>query len=374
MMPPLNNLSAFISGMLPGSSARLKVGRGFPAAPRAFADVRTVRGLASPSGAVGTPRPTFADFRLWILDLRLAATALPLLLALAALGATPSAPPPEQAPPSTPREFYNAGARQLGAGKLREAEASLESALASQNQQLQPPALYNLGLVRFGQGVEQLKKGPAAKPTADRAKAIAQQADAALRQAEEALAGNDVQKMVAAYLRGRGTRRELKAATQAVRRALQVHGAALTRWERALGDFKSTFELDKADSDARHNSDVLNRLIAKLVDSLHDLQQSANGMGNKNEQLGEALKELKGRIPAPDMPPGAAGDDEEEDEQPLGPKPGEEEGPTKEGKEMTLSPEQAGWLLEAYRLDSERRLPMGQGPPADPKDRPRRPW
>jgi len=323
---------------------------------------------------VGTPRPTFADFRLWILDLRLAATALPLLLALAALGATPSAPPPEQAPPSTPREFYNAGARQLGAGKLREAEASLESALASQNQQLQPPALYNLGLVRFGQGVEQLKKGPAAKPTADRAKAIAQQADAALRQAEEALAGNDVQKMVAAYLRGRGTRRELKAATQAVRRALQVHGAALTRWERALGDFKSTFELDKADSDARHNSDVLNRLIAKLVDSLHDLQQSANGMGNKNEQLGEALKELKGRIPAPDMPPGAAGDDEEEDEQPLGPKPGEEEGPTKEGKEMTLSPEQAGWLLEAYRLDSERRLPMGQGPPADPKDRPRRPW
>jgi HPt (histidine-containing phosphotransfer) domain-containing protein len=219
-----------------------------------------------------------------------------------------------------------------------------------------------------------LKKGPAAKPTADRAKAIARQTDAAIQQAEEALAGNDVQKMVAAYMRGRGTRKELKAATQAVRRALQVHGAALTRWERALGDFKSTLELNRADSDARNNSEVLDRLIAKLVDSLRELQQSANGMGNKNEQLGDALKKLKGRIPAPDMPPGAAGDDEEEEEQPLGPKPGQEEGPSKEGKEMTLSPEQAGWLLEAYRLDSERRLPMSQGPPADPKDRPRRPW
>jgi tetratricopeptide (TPR) repeat protein len=341
MMPPSSNLNASDS-RVPGR--------------------RAANGL--PLSALGF-RPS--DFGLRI-------SLLPLLIALAALDATPSAPAPEQTPPTTPREFYNAGARQLGAGKLREAEASLESALASQNPQIQPPALYNLGLVRFGQGVEQLKKGPAAKPTADRAKTIARQADDAIRQAEEALAGNDVQKMVAAYLRGRGARKELKAATQAVRRALQVHGAVLTRWERSSGDFKSAAELNSADTDARNNSDVLDRLIAKLVDSLHELQQSANGMGNKNEQLGDDLKKLKGRIPAPDMPPGAAGDDEEEEEQPLGPKPGQEEGPAKEGKEMTLSPEQAGWLLDAYRLDSERRLPMGQGPPADAKDRARRPW
>jgi hypothetical protein len=97
-------------------------------------------------------------------------------------------------------------------------------------------------------------------------------------------------------------------------------------------------------------------------------------MGDKNEKLGEAMKKLKGRIPAPDMPPGAAGDDEEEEDQPLGPKPGQDEGPSKDGKEMTLSPEQAGWLLEAYRLDSERRLPMGQGPAAEPRDRSRPTW
>jgi hypothetical protein len=281
---------------------------------------------------------------------------------------------PDTSPPDTPREFFNAGTRQLNGGKLREAEASLESALASQDQRLQPPALYNLGLVRFGQGAEELKKGPAAKPTAARGQVAKQQADTAVLQAEEALAGEDVQKMVAAYLRGRGARRELKAATQAVRRALQTYGTALTKWERSSGDFKSTVELNKADSDAQYNAQVLDRCIAKLVDSVQELQQSMNGMGNKEQQLGDLLKQLKGRIPAPDMPPGAAGDDEDDDDQPLGPKPGQEEGPTKEGREMTLSPEQAGWLLEGYRLDSERRLPMGGELPSQPKDRPRRPW
>ena len=278
------------------------------------------------------------------------------------------------APEPSPLELYNTGARQLQAAKLREAEASLESAVATQNQRLQPPALYNLGLVRFGLGIEQLKKGPPAKQTLARGQSAAQQADAALRQANEALGGNDVDKMVAAYMRGRGARKELKAATEAVRRALQVHGAVLTRWERASGDFKSAAELNSADSDARHNSEVLDRCIAKLVDSLHEMQQCLNGMCDKGKQLGDALKGLKGRIPAPNMPPGAAGDDEDDEDQPLGPKPGQEEGPSREGKEMTLSPEQAGWLLDAYKLDSERRLPMGQGPPADPKARSRPTW
>jgi hypothetical protein len=323
--------------------------------------------MTPPLKAAFALRPS-TFFRVSAFGLRIS----PLLLALLAapvLGAVP-----EPAPPTTPREFYDAGTRQLRAGKLREAEASLQTALESQSPRLQPPALYNLGLVRFGQGVVEYKKGPAAKPTAARARASAQQAEAALRQAENALAGNDIQEMVAAYLRGRGARRELKAATQAVRRALQVYGATLAKWQRASGDFKSAAELNSADSDARSNSEVVDRCIAKLVDSLHELQQNANGIGDKNQQLAEALKKLKGRIPAPDMPPGAAGDDDEDEEQPLGPKPGQEENPAKDGKEMTLSPEQAGWILDAYRLDSERRLPMVQGSPADPKDRSRRPW
>ncbi len=301
-------------------------------------------------------------------------SALPLLFALSALGAAPSAPAPELPPPSNPREFYNTGTRQLKDGKLREAEASLESALASQNERLQPPALYNLGLVRFRQGLEQLKKGPSANPTTARGQGATREADAAIRQANDALSSNDVQKMVAAYMRGRGVRKDLKGATEAVKRALQTFGAVLTKWERASGDFKSANELNRADADARQNSEVLDRLIAKLVDTVQLMQQCLNGMCDKNQQLGEAMKKLKGRIPAADMPPGAAGDDDEDDDQPLGPQPGQEEGPGKSGREMVMTPEQASWLLDSYKLDSERRLPMGQGPEAEPKDRSRPPW
>ena len=74
------------------------------------------------------------------------------------------------------------------------------------------------------------------------------------------------------------------------------------------------------------------------------------------------------------MPPCAAGDDDEEEDFPSGPPPGQEEGPSKEGKEMTLSQEQAGWVLDGYKLDSERRLPMGQGDQAQPKERNRPTW
>ncbi|HWV98338.1 MAG TPA: hypothetical protein VNZ64_01475 [Candidatus Acidoferrum sp.] len=298
-------------------------------------------------------------------------------LVLAGLVVAASSPPssPEPAAPSTPRDFFNAGTQKLREGKLREAEAFFESALASQSERLQPPLLYNLGHVRFGQGIEELKKGPAAAPTAARGRAAAARADEANRAADEALAGDDVQKMVAAYLRGRGVRKEMKAATKVVQRALETHGTALNKWQRSAGDFKSDFELNRPDADARQNAETVDRCIARLIDTLRELQQTAMSMGEKNNQLGEKLKQLKGRIPATDMPPGGAGDDEDDEDQPNGPQPGQKEGPTKEGDEIyTLTPEQAAWLLEGLKLDSERRLPMGQKDSAEPKERSGRTW
>ena len=221
--------------------------------------------------------------------------------------------------------------------------------------------------MRFGQGAEELKKGPAAKPTLARGQSATQQGDEALRQAEGALASDDVQRMVAAYMRGRGAHKELKGATEAVRRALKAHGATLAKWERSSGDFKSTLELNNTDSDARYNAEVVDRCIAKLVDSIQELQQCSNGTCSKNQQLSDALKKLKGRIPSPNMPPGEAGDEEEEQDQK--PQPAQKEGPSTDGQEMTLSPEQAAWLLDSYRLDSERRLPMGEMTPGQPKER-----
>jgi hypothetical protein len=289
----------------------------------------------------------------------------------AAIVPTNNVPEP---PPVSPREFFNAGSRQLAQGKLREAEASLQTVLGSQIEGLQPPALYNLGHVRFAQGLEELKKGPAAGPTLARGKTAADAAEEALQSVEDALAGSELQKMVASYMHGRGARRELKAAMKAVRQAMDAHGATLARWQRASGDFKSVIELNPGDADAQANADVVDRSIARLVDRLQQLQQMANAMGRKNSDLGTKLKQLKGRIPEPDMPPGAAGDEEEEEDQPMGNPPGEKEGVGKQGEETSMSPEQAGWMLEGFKLDSERRLPMGQGDTAEPKNRSRKPW
>jgi hypothetical protein len=281
---------------------------------------------------------------------------------------------PESAAPSTPRDFFNVGVQQLRAGKLREAEASLESTVASQNERLQDPALYNLGHVRFGQGIEELKRGPAARPTAARGRNATQQAEQATRDAEAALASNDVQRMVAAYIHGRGARKDLNAAAKALQRALQTYGAALNKWERSSGDFKSAVEMEPSDVDAQQNAETVDRSIAKLVDSVRELQQTAGAMGQQKQDLGDKLKQLKGRIPAPDMPPGAAGDDDEEEDMPNGPQPDQKEGATRQGEEITLSPEQAAWLLQGFQLESERRLPMGQKDTAEPKNRSRKPW
>lgn len=280
----------------------------------------------------------------------------------------------ESTPPSSPRECFNAGTRELQAGKLREAEAFLESALASQNERLQTPVLFNLGHVRFAQGVEELKKGPSAGTSAALAKAAEEQGNEAIRAADDALESNELQKMVRAYLNGKGKRRELRAAREAVLAAIKAHGATLAKWQRSSGDFKSAVELNASQADAQFNVDVVERRIAQLVDSLKELQQQAQMCSGKCDKLSQKLKQLKGRIPASQMPPGAGEDEDEDEDSPKGKQFSEKEAPSRDGKEMLLSPEQAGWLLEGFKLDNERRLPMGQMTPGEPKDLARKPW
>ncbi len=289
-------------------------------------------------------------------------------------GAPTNPPAPALPPAITPRDFYNNGTRQLASGQWREAEASFETVLASQQDRLRTPALFNLGHVRYQHGAAELKKSLQSGPPQKRGREAVSQGQDALAAADQALASADVRQMVAAYLRGRGVRKELRSALKAVKRAMEAHAATLGRWERASGDFKSAAELDARDPDAIHNADVVDRNIAKLIDSLRELQQMAAMMGQQCQDLGDKLKQLKGRIPEPDAPPGAPGDEEEEEDQPLGPEPGKEEGPTRDGKEMPLTPEQASFLLDAYKLGTDRRLPMGQDSTAEPKNRVRPNW
>jgi len=252
-----------------------------------------------------------------------------------------------------------------------------QAALAAQDERVQPAALYNIGHTRFAAGLERLKQGPdAQKATASGTAALAA-GERALRQSEAALAQNNLDQMIAAYNAGRGARHELREAEKAVSAAMGTYGKTLDQWLRAANDFKSSAELNSADTNAVQNEKTVDRAIAKLVDSLRNMQQMMSAMGQQRQDLGKMLSKLKGSIPAQNAPPGAAGDDDDDDQ---GLKPdslaGQKEGAGSSGDQMqvTLSPDQASQMLGGLQLDGTRRLEMSDKQGTPPRDRKGRNW
>ncbi len=290
----------------------------------------------------------------------------------------PGAVTPEPIP-VTPREKFNLGTRKLAAGKLTDAESLLQSVLQSQDERTRAAALYNLGHVRFAQGAEALKKEPPGKETIARSRAAVEQGQQVIQEAQSALAERELQKLVSAYLNGRGARKEFREALKVVRRGMEAHAATLIKWRRALGDFRSAAELDPSDTNAVQNAKIVEQEIARLVDSLREMMQLGTMMGEMSQQLKQLMEQLKGKIPMENMPPGAPGDDGEEVmPESLG---GREEDAGKAGKELErpLSPEEAGRLLDGFQLDNGRRLPMsgrgeGEGKEGKTDARKTRPW
>ena len=176
-----------------------------------------------------------------------------------------------QEPPKRPRDAYNEGTRKLQQNKLREAEASLIAAAASNDEAIQPKASYNLGHVRFRQGMEVLKSSPQPETVRQRADITSTLADQAITAAQDALQKEQIDALVAAYMRGRGARKQLKSAIEAVKQALDAHGTVLNKWQRSSGDFKSTVELSGKDEDASFNADLVDRQIALLIDKINAL-------------------------------------------------------------------------------------------------------
>jgi len=279
--------------------------------------------------------------------------------------------------PVTARDFYNAGTKLLAEKKFADAEQMFESALAAQVESVQPPALYNLGHARFDEGVELLKKGPDAQKVAAQGDAALAAGGQAIRDAESALAENNLNKMIYAYIEGRGARHDLRDAEKAVQSAMETFGKTLEKWQRAADDFKSAAELNPADTNATRNAEVVERDIARLVDSLQKMQQLAGALAGQHQRLNDLLSQLRGRIPKEDAPPGAAGDDDEDDQ---GVQPdslaGQKENASREGDQMQipLSPEQAGQILDGLSLDAGRRLSMSDKEGKPSKDKKGRDW
>ena len=308
---------------------------------------------------------------------RKAITAPALLISmLLLLGPSVQASPETNFPtPVTARDFYNAGTKLLAGNKFADAEKMFQSALAAQDERVQPPALYNLGHAWFAEGEELKKKGPDAQKVSAQGSAALAAGEQAIHQAEAALAENILDKLIAAYVEGRGARHELRAAEKAVSAAMETYGKTLQKWQSAADDFKGAAELNPADTNATHNAELVERRIAKLVDELRQMQQMAGAMGKQRQDLGKLLSKLKGQIPAPNAPPGMTGDEDEDDPQPDS-LAGQKENPSRGGDQMpmTLSPDLAGQILDGLSLDGTRRLPMGDKQSSPPKDKNGRNW
>ncbi|MEI8291133.1 MAG: hypothetical protein WCH99_16830 [Verrucomicrobiota bacterium] len=297
-----------------------------------------------------------------------------LLLAVMAGGSPLSAAAVANAEPKSAREFFNAGTRALGGKHFPAAEKWLASALATQDEKIQPRALYNLGQVWFEDGLDALKKGPSATAAVERGKTAAALAGRMLSSGQTALTENDLKKMIAAYQAGQGLRKELTAAREAVWKAMEVYGGTLRKWRLAADDFRSAAELNPADTNAQRNAEIVGQHIAKLVDSLREMQEMAGQLAGRRQQLKNMLSELKGRIPKENAPPGAEGD--EADEPDMGSMQGQMEPPPKDGSEMEtgVSPEMAGQLLDSLAPSGTRRLPMADQKTSQSKEKKSRTW
>jgi tetratricopeptide (TPR) repeat protein len=337
-------------------------------------------------GALGTGWRGFRASglsRFSVLESRLSVAAFALCLLASTAPAhtntnsTVASAPVKAAPlPDTPRDYYNAGTEHLRAGKLREAEIALMTAAARDQQEVQTHALYNLGQTRFQQGVEALKKSPEAEATRQRGDAAGELADRAIRNADAALANGETTGLLRAYLEGRGARKELREAMKVLDKALEAHRTTLLRWQRSAGDFRSAHELQPRLDDARFNGSVVDRHIAKLVDQQEQLKQCMGGMGNKLANLKMKLSQMKGQMPGGLLPKGGEEDeDEEEDggkrepEQEEGKGKKEEKKDNPNGERMALTQEEAANLLNSFKLDANRKLPMGDRETAKPQDK-----
>jgi tetratricopeptide (TPR) repeat protein len=295
---------------------------------------------------------------------------LPMLIALLFCFQVPAQVATNFPAPVTAEDFYNAGTELLEAKKFAEAEKMFESALAAQEERVQAPALYNLGEARFADGADRLKKGPDAQKTDAQGNGALAAGGKAVNTMQSALATPDMQRMVAAYLEGRGARRQVREAEKAVQAAMESYGATLNDWRDSAENFNSAVELNPAGTNAAQNALIVERQLAALVDRMRRMQGAAASLGNQKRQLDQLLGKLRGQIPGSAVQPGGEGDDDEEGLQPES-LAGQKEGASREGNEMqmSISPDLARQILNSLAIDGAKRLSINQqqGAPPGPK-------
>lgn len=310
---------------------------------------------------------------------------LPLLLAASLLAAEP---PADDLNRLDARELHNRGTRRLAEGDLPGAEEALRAALGRDVDELRPPALHNLGHVRFGKGRATLggkTTGDVTELSIARSYLEAADADIAdmqdqithLDRAKAAGKTPDYVPAVAALGQGIDTYRTVKKLIPKEEAMLAKRAGVVAAWTRSVGDFRGAHELDPADAASRANADAIDELLRALERETRQLAEAVEAQRRKQEELREVIKELIKRIPDDKLPQNAEGesDDDEnflpEDRQKPGQGGGKRE--PKAGEEQKMTEQEARGALEGLKNEFGRKMPAGEKPGADGDGKPGKP-
>ena len=311
---------------------------------------------------------------------------------LVVLAAASAAEPGDELARRNARELHNLGTQQLAQGDLEAAEASLKASLARDRDELRPPALHNLGHVRFGQGRALLGGRVAGDVTElSIARSYVEAADAEISDMQD-----QVERLDAAKAAGR--KPDYVPATSALGGGMELYrtlrqllpkeeamvarrSKVMAAWTRAIGDFRGAHELDATDLPAQANAEAIEELLRALRHETHALEETIAEQRRKLEELRTVIRELIRRLPDDQLPPPGQGEDEEDDLIPperRRPRQGGGPGKQQEGQEQKMTEQEARGTLEGLKNEFGRKMPAGtkpgeggagSGPGADRKGR-----
>ena len=315
---------------------------------------------------------------------------LPLLFLMSAALAADKAPADELAKLDA-RELHNRGTQRLAEGDLVGAEEALRASLGRDIDPLRPPALHNLGHVRFGKGKTVLGGKTAGDVTElSIARSYLEAADADISDMKDQIElldkakaeGREPDYVPATSALGGGisTFRTIKKLIPKEEAMVTKRNGVIAAWTRSVSDFRGAHELDAADAQAKANADAIEELLRTLRRETAALEEAIEAQRKKLEELRAVIQELIKRIPDDKLPQNAEGD-EEDDENFLPPerqKPKPGNGDPKKGKpgeEKKMTEQEARGSLEGLKNEFGRKMPAGGqdgkggngGKPADKK-------
>jgi Ca-activated chloride channel family protein len=267
--------------------------------------------------------------------------------------------PPEL--PREPRALFNLGTTNLIAGHWREAETALDAAINSNDQAVQPLALYNRGQVLFRAGRETLKGVPLSAELEARGEHGIDSAGSALKAVNAALAGDDYQAAISAYRSATATITSLKKILEAVKGSSDTCTTVLQRWQRADDDFQSALELRAGYENARTNARLVDQHVVDLTGEQWRLREVQEAVTTARDELQKQLDALKRRLP-PEDTKGQQGQNDGSQDPSKSSKPEDQDTKGDSGQEMVLTPAEAMRLLSSLHLDLSRQYSAGNLP------------